>query len=301
MVDFNLTILGSNSATPAYGRHLSAQVLQIHNDLFLIDCGEGTQFQMQRFKIKKQRINHIFISHLHGDHIFGLIGLIMSMDLNGREAPLHIYSPEGLQPIIDVQWGGDGNFEIIFHTTDPEKRELVFENSLVQVFTIPLIHRIPCNGYLFIEKQGLPNIRPEKIEEYRIHYLDIAAIKAGGDYVLEGGAVIPHQELVIAPPKPRSFAYCSDTVYSEAVISHVQGVDLLYHEATFLHEAVEKAKKTMHTTALQAGQVAAAANVKRMVIGHFSSRYPDPSVLVNEARTLFKETYAAKEGVCESI
>lgn len=293
---FELTILGTNSAVPAHGRHLSAQVLAIDNELFLIDCGEGTQMRMDGCNIKKHKINHIFISHLHGDHIFGLIGLIMTYGLSGRTTPLNIYSPEGLQSIIAIQLEGALNYPLHFHHTNPKESTLLFENNKIKVYTIPLVHRIPCHGFLFVEKERLPNIRKEKIHEYKIPYQEISKIKAGADFLAFDNKRIPHAELTIPPPLPRIFAYCSDTMYSEAIIPLIQGADLLYHEATFMHDLLVQAEKTMHSTARQAALIARKAGVKELLLGHFSSRYVDLMPLLEEARTVFSKTNIAIEG-----
>ncbi|BDS13804.1 ribonuclease Z [Aureispira anguillae] len=293
---FELTILGSNSAVPAYGRHLSAQVVTLGSESFLIDCGEGTQMQMMKYQIKMHKINRIFISHLHGDHIFGLIGLLMTYGLNGREKPLHIYSPKGLQPILNIQLQRPLTYPLHFHTTDPEKFALLFENETAEVYSIPLVHGVPCHGFLFAEKQAAANMRKDKIKEYKIPYQQIPAIKAGADYVTETGLVIPHSELTLPAAAPCKFAYCSDTMYSEAIVPLIEGVDLLYHEATFMHDLLHQAQSRMHSTAYQAASIAKQANVKRLIIGHFSSRYQDLTPLKKEAQTVFKATSLAIEG-----
>lgn len=295
-MNFELKILGSNAATPAHGRHLSAQVLTVGADVFLIDCGEGTQFQMLKFHVKRNKINHIFISHLHGDHIFGLIGLLMSYDLNGRTNPLHIYSPAGLEAIIDIQFSDQPKFPLHFHVTDPSVSTILFENSRVEVTSIPLVHRVPCHGFLFAEKPYKANMLKEKIEAYQIPYQAISAIKNGADYTLEDGTVIPHEELTQAPAKPRKFAYCSDTMYSEAILPIIKGVDILYHEATFMQNLLPKAQKTMHSTAQQAASIAKQAKVKQLILGHFSSRYDDLNPLLEEAKAVFESTTLVVEG-----
>ncbi|MFT5646848.1 MAG: ribonuclease Z [Aureispira sp.] len=295
-MNFELKILGSNAATPAHGRHLSAQVLTIGADVFLIDCGEGTQFQMLKFHVKRNKINHIFISHLHGDHIFGLIGLLMSYDLNGRTNSLHIYSPVGLQAIIDIQFSDQPKFPLHFHVTDPNVSTILFENNRVEVTSIPLVHRVPCHGFLFAEKPYKANILKEKIEAYQIPYQAISAIKDGADYTLEDGTVISHEELTQAPAPPRKFAYCSDTMYSEAILPIIKGVDILYHEATFMQDLLPQAQKTMHSTAQQAASIAKQANVKQLILGHFSSRYDDLNPLLEEAKAVFESTTLVVEG-----
>ena len=246
---FDLTLLGVNAATPAFDRHPSAQVLCIQEHYFLIDCGEGTQMQMLKYGVKRNKINHIFISHLHGDHIFGLVGLLTSYGLNGRLAPLDIFSPAGLQEMIDVQVryaGGGLPYPVRFHEVNCSESAIVFENDQLTVRSIPLEHRVPTSGYLFKEKWRPRNMRPEKIQAYQIHFSEIPGIKAGADFTLPDGTVIPNAELTFDPPTPRSFAYCSDTRYTETIIPIIKGVDLLYHESTFCTEFKEQAELSMH-------------------------------------------------------
>lgn len=298
---FELTILGSNAAVPAHGRHLSAQVLTVGNESYLIDCGEGTQFQMMKFHIKRHKISHIFISHLHGDHIFGLIGLLMSYDLQGRRQPLHIYSPEGLQVMIEIQLKDPTRFPLHFHVTDPTCSNILFENKRVEVRSIPLIHRVPCHGFLFSEKPRPANIIKEKIDAYQIPYQAIPKIKNGADYILDDGSIIPNEVLTKPALTPRKFAYCSDTMYSEAILPIIKEVDLLYHEATFMHDLLSKAEETMHTTAYQAAKLAQKATVKQLILGHFSSRYNDLEPLLKEAQAVFGATSLVEEGKTISV
>ncbi|MCH2021435.1 MAG: ribonuclease Z [Saprospiraceae bacterium] len=294
---FELTILGSNSASPAFGRHLSSQVLNIGQNFFLIDCGDGTQNRMMNFKVKATKINQIFISHLHGDHFFGLVGLLMSYGLNNRKEPLHIYSPPGLKPIVEIQFNHELGYPIFFHETNPEKHVLLFENTSVKVFSIPLVHRVPCHGFLFVEKRRPPNMIKEKILEYQIPFNKIKDIKKGANFITKDQRVILHKELTKPASEPRSFAYCSDTEFSKEIIPFISGVDLLYHEATFMHDLLEMASKTKHTTAKQAAIIAKEAAVKKLVLGHFSSRYSDLTPLLSEARTVFENTILATEGI----
>lgn len=298
---FELTILGSNAAVPANGRHPSAQYLDVGREAFLIDCGEGTQIQMMNFRIKRSKINHIFISHLHGDHIFGLIGLLMSMSLNNRKTPLHVYSPNGLEDIIRIQIDKPLTYPLHFHVTNPETPELLYESNTITVRTIPLVHRVPCHGFLFEEKDRPAQMRKEKIEEYAIPYTAIPAIKKGGDYMMEDGRCIPNSELTKPAPKGRKFAYCSDTMYSEKIVPLIKEVDILYHEATFMHDCLEQAEKTMHTTALQAATIAQKARVRKLIVGHFSSRYKNLVPLLEEAQSIFEATQLAEEGALVRI
>ena len=296
---FELTILGCNAALPANGRHPSAQVLNIHEELFLIDCGEGTQIRMNDFGIKKNKINHIFISHLHGDHIFGLIGLMTSMSLANREKELHIHSPIGLSEIIEVQLRitkAHITYPFHFHEIDPTQHQLIFENKKVEVFSLPLLHRIPASGFLFREKPFPLNMNAQKIEEYNIPFSSIPAIKSGEDFITPFGKHISNNELTLPPKTPRSFAYCSDTAFAKYLTELIQDVDLLYHEATFATDELEQAKLTMHSTAHQAAIIAIEANAKQLIIGHYSSRYLDLNILLNEAKEVFVNTLLAEEG-----
>jgi len=275
---FRITILGSNSAVPAYNRHPSAQVINLREKLYLIDCGEGTQMRMDHLHIRRNRIEHIFISHLHGDHYFGLIGLITSLQLNGRTKPLTIYSPKGLEAIIDIQLKEtrkDLSFNLSFRNTDTKKSKVIYENDDLEVSTIPLDHRIECAGFLFVEKKKQPNLLREKVSEYNIPIEQRPLIKAGADFVTTEGKTIAHAELTKPAHTPRSFAYCSDTAYSEAIVPIIKGVDLLYHEATFVNGSEDRAKETRHSTAEQAATIAKKSEAKKLIIGHFSAKYKE--------------------------
>jgi ribonuclease Z len=296
---FELTILGASSATPTSNRNPTAQVLNVLERFFLIDCGEGTQIQLRKFKIKFQRINHIFISHLHGDHYLGLMGLLSSMHLLGRQTELHLYAPAALKEIIDIQLKHSDtylNYPLIFHPLSFEQKTLLFEDDLVKVSSFPLNHRIPTCGFIFKEKAREKSIIKEKVKEYKLGVADIRKIRAGEDYTSPEGKRISNSELTHPSPHLRSYAYCSDTRYDEGLLKHVANVDLLYHEATFLHEMLDRAKATFHTTALEAGIFAQKANVKQLLIGHFSARYADLTPLLNEAQSVFPKTDLAIEG-----
>ncbi len=296
---FEVTVLGSNAAIPTAERFTSAQILNVQEQLFLIDCGEGTQLRMGEYQIRRHKIQQIFISHLHGDHIFGLMGLLTSYSLNGRKKALEIYAPEGLSQMIEIQLKHTQSYltyPLHFHTVDPTQSDIIFENGILTVQSIPLRHRIPAAGFLFREKPLKRNIIAEKIETYQIPYTEINGIKAGADFVTSAGTIIPNAELTTPPPKPRSFAYCSDTIYHEAIIPLIEGVDCLYHETTFTHDELPRAIKTMHTTAHQAAQLAAKAKVGRLIMGHYSSRYVDLSKLLVEARAVFPESYLGLDG-----
>lgn len=299
MQNFELTILGCSSATPTSTRHPTAQLLNIAERFFLIDCGEGTQIQLRRYKIKFQRINHIFISHLHGDHYLGLVGLLSSMHLMGRTNELDIYCPGELQEIVDVQLKHSQtylNYKINYHPHTYENGLLIMEDHKVEVRAVVLNHRIPCSGFVFREKEMPGNIPKDMISKYKLTVEEIMYMKNGSDLVLADGSVIPNDEIIVNKRAPRSYAFCSDTIYDESIIPFIKNVDLLYHESTFLHNMLERAKQTHHTTALQAGTIAKMAKVKQLMIGHYSARYKDVEPLLTEAQSVFPETVLAVEG-----
>jgi len=302
---FELTILGTSSALPTSNRYPTAQVLHVLGRFFLIDCGEGTQTQMRKYKIGFSKINHIFITHLHGDHIFGLIGLISTMTLLGRINDLHIYAHSELQKYLSAQiqflYTEEITFKIIYHPLNFKKEQKIFEDSKVTVFSFPLVHRIPTCGFRFEEKPALPNLLPEKIQEYQIPIRDRQRIKEGGDFICNDGQVIPNSELTKFNHQSRSFAFCSDTRFDESYIESVRNVDLLYHEATFADDNSELAKSTYHSTGKDAATVAQKAQVGRLIIGHFSARYKDHSVILKEAFEIFPETKAISEGDVISV
>ncbi len=303
-MNFELTFLGTNSALPAHGRFPTAQVLAIQEQLFLIDCGEGTQARMLDFHVKRHKINQIFISHLHGDHVFGLIGLLTTLNLMGRQHQLEVFSPAGLEEVIQIQLKASQTqlgYPLVFHVTDTSRFQLIFENETVAVYTIPLLHRIPTNGFLFREKQRDLNILPEKIEEYQLSVPQILKAKEGKDITLEDGRTIDNNELTRMPPLPRSYAYCSDTLYTESILSYIKGVDLLYHESTFLHDDQQRARETMHSTAYEAATIAKQAAVKMLFLGHYSTRHKDVNVFEEEAQSIFPKARAAREGMRVSI
>ena len=300
MEKFEVNILGCGSALPTTRHFSSSQVVNIREKLFMIDCGEGAQLQLRRSKLKFTRLNHIFISHLHGDHCFGLMGLISTFGLLGRTAKLHIYAHKELerllQPQLDFFCKGM-TYEVEFHAIDPTKAEMIYEDRSVSVSTIPLKHRIPSCGFLFREKKTPDHIIREMIDFYRIPVYELNRIKNGEDYVTPDGTVVPNHRLTTPSAAPRSYAYCSDTLCLPGIVPQIQGVDLLFHEATFLQEDAARAKETFHTTALQAAQIARDAEAKRLVIGHFSARYEEESALLDEAKSLFPETILARENL----
>lgn len=296
---FELTILGSSSAIPTFQRFPTSQVLKLNERLFLIDCGEGAQIQLSKYEIKAHKINHIFISHLHGDHYLGLMGLISSMHLLGRTAELHVYGQPVLLEIINLQLKASSTtlrYHLIFHPLGTEKGELILDDDELTVTTIILNHRIPCTGFLFKEKNKPRKLIKEKIDEYAIPIPALAGIKRGQDYRNEAGITIPNEELTLPPSSPKSYAFCSDTIYDESIIDAIKEVDLLYHESTFLHDLLPRAKETYHTTSIEAGTMALKANVKKLLIGHFSSRYKHLEPLLLEAQSVFPDTELAVEG-----
>ena len=300
MEKFEVNILGCGSALPTTRHFASSQVLNIREKLFMIDCGEGTQLQLRRSKLKFSRLNHIFISHLHGDHCFGLIGLLSTFDLLGRTAAMHTYAHPDFEPILNMQldyFCKKMDYEVVFHPINPSKIEIIYEDRSVSVTTIPLRHRIPTCGFLFSEKKTPDHIKRDMIDYYGIPTCDINRIKNGEDYVLADGTVIPNNWLTAPSSSPRKYAYCSDTLYHREIIKQVKGVDLLYHEATFADSDRPKAEMTFHTTALQAATIAKDAGVKQLVIGHFSARYEEEDLLLKEAQSVFPNTVLAIENL----
>lgn len=299
MEPFKLYILGCGSAKPSNGHLPSCQVLELRGKLYMIDCGEGAQMQWSRVKLGMNRLGHIFISHSHGDHCFGLPGLISTMGLLGRTADLHIHAPAELKPFIDCVLKGfckEMDYQVLFHEVDTKQHQLVHEDRSVEVWGLPLCHRVPCAGYLFKEKPLLPHILPEMLQAYHIPVSQINNIKAGQDWVTEDGEVIPCTRLTRPAAPPRSYAYCSDTLYRPRLASWVEGVDLLFHEATFGEEYAKHAQQTGHSTACQAAMIAKAARVKRLIIGHYSGRIKDETVHLAEAQMVFPDTFLSQEG-----
>jgi ribonuclease Z len=292
MSSFSLTILGSNSALPTSERYPTAQILNVSERFFLIDCGEGTQIQLRKNKINFSKINHIFISHLHGDHCFGLIGLISSFGLLGRSKPLYIYAHKDLQLLLQPQldfFCVDLPYQIKFIELQPKEQIVIYEDKKVIVESFPLSHRIATCGFLFREKEKEPNIVKEAIVKYDLTIQEIAALKRRESFFVDG-IEVPQNELIKEPRVPRSYAFCSDTRYYRRLIPVVDKVSLLYHEATFLHQLKDLAKSTGHTTAKQAATIANDANVGKLLIGHFSSRYHNLKPLLDEARQEFPNT-----------
>ena len=296
---FELLILGSSSASPTSTRNPSAQLLNIAERYFLIDCGEGTQMQLRKNKAKFQAIDHVFISHLHGDHFFGLPGLLSSMHLLGRKQDLHLYAPADLKEVIEkLNQVSETrlNYPLIWHLTSASGLHLLFEDDKVEVYSFPLKHRIQCNGFLFKEKTLPRKIDKYKLEKLQISTADILRLKNGLDVVNALGEFIPNKEATIDPPAPRTYAYCSDTIYYENIIQYIKGVDLLYHESTFLEDKADRAHKTFHSTAKQAATIAQKAEAKQLLLGHFSARYPVLDDFLKEARPIFEFCVLATDG-----
>jgi ribonuclease Z len=303
-VSFSVTILGSSSALPTSERFPTAHLLNANERFFLIDCGEGTQIQLRKYRIRFGKINHIFISHLHGDHIFGLFGLISSFNLVGRTATLHIFGPDQIEELILDHlkfFQNDLSFEIAVHKFQHHRPATILKDSNVEVITIPLKHRVPTCGFLFREMQVPRNIKKEMVEKYSIPIRDIVKIKEGKDYKTSQGKTIPNSELTLPPFRTRSYAYCSDTAYSEDVIEIVKHVDILYHETTFLNKDKDLAAETLHSTSREAAEIASKAEVRKLLIGHFSSRYKSYDTFEKEAQEVFPETTAVNDGDVFSV
>lgn len=294
-----LNILGCYAATPRSFTNPSSQVLEIRNHLFLIDCGEGTQVQLRKNKIKFSRINHIFISHLHGDHFYGLVGLISTFMLLNRQNELHIYGPKGIKEIILLQlklsksWT---NYPLYFHELTKRTPEIIFEDEKLSVETIPLKHRVYTNGFLFREKPGDRKLLVEEAEKFNINVALYKSLKKGKDVISEDGKLIDNALVTSDPPEPKSYAYCSDTIYDPDLIKQLEGVSVLYHEATFLESEIHLAGPTMHSTAKQAANIARAAGVGSLILGHYSTRYASIEGFKKEAKVIFPSTKLADDG-----
>lgn len=304
MEKFELHILGCGSALPTTRHFATSQVVNLRDKLFMIDCGEGAQMQLRKSRLKFSRLNHIFISHLHGDHCFGLLGLISTFGLLGRTAELQIHSPRGLEELFAPMLAffcKTLTYKVTFHEFETKTPMLIYEDRSMTVTTIPLKHRIPCCGFLFVEKPRPNHIVRDQIDFYQVPVYELNRIKNGADYVTPEGEVIPNSVLTRPSGAPRRYAYCSDTIYRREILSQIAGVDLLFHEATFAQSEQARAKETYHTTAQQAAQIASDAGAKKLVIGHFSARYEDEEVLLAEANAVFPQTILAKENLCISL
>ena len=297
---FQVTILGSGAAIPTIERNPSAQLVEMRNHYFLVDCAEGTQLQLRRFSGHPQRISHVFISHLHGDHFFGLIGLITSLHLLGRLNELHIFGPEPLKEIIELQLKHSYTellYPLVFHAVDAGQVQTILENEHLTVSTIPLNHRIPTCGYLFREKILKRNISRDFADTHTLTQKLYDQIKSGEDYTDDEGKVYPNESITLDPPKPKAYAYCTDTIYERSIIPLIRDVDMIYHEATFAEDKAPDATAKYHTTARQAAIIARDAGAGKLVIGHFSARYNDGEKLLKEATEIFPETVLASDGL----
>lgn len=294
-----LTILGCYAATPRTFTNPTSQILEIKNRLFLIDCGEGTQVQLRKNKIRFSKINHIFISHLHGDHFFGLVGLVSTFSLLNRTTDLHVYGPKGIKEIIKLQlrlsnsWT---NYGLFFHELESKESEIIFEDEKVLVKTIPLKHRIYTNGFLFQEKIGERKLNLDAVQNYEIDTCYYQKIKNGKDITLEDGRVVENDKLTFDPIPAKNYAFCSDTVYDESILSIIENIDVLYHESTFLQSEESLAKKTLHSTAKEAAMIAMKSNAKQLILGHYSTRYESIALFKEEAETIFPEVLLADDG-----
>lgn len=299
---FDLVTLGTGAALPARGRHPSAQLLIIHGEHYLIDCGEGTQERLREAGVGFNRIKHVFISHLHGDHYLGLMGLISSMHLMGRAQPLHVHGPAELKPILDVQLRASQTYlryHLHFHALLPESGTVAWSDSRARITVLALRHRIPCTGFVFEETEAPRHLRKDKVHLIPEHAR--AAVKSGVDLPMPDGSIVPNGELTVAPAPVRRYAYCSDTAYAPELLPHLRGVDLLYHEATFTQQLAKRAKETMHSTAQEAALLAREAGVHRLLLGHFSSRYKSSELLLAEAQAVFPRAEASEDGRTYSI
>jgi len=297
-----LTILGNNSAIPAFGRHPTAQVLQTDNDSFLIDCGEGTQTQLTKYKIRRSKITAIFISHLHGDHYFGLIGLITSMSLLGRTQPLNIYGPTVLEQIINLQLSVADttlSFPISFYSLTEEK--VIFDNNKITIECFRVQHRIECWGFLFNEKKKPRKVDADRAKSYEIPEAYFGKLQQGEDYVTKRGTIIPNVEVTVAATKAKRYAYCADTIFDKDLVPKIKEVDVLYHEATYLKDLEERAASRYHSTTHQAATIAKLGDVKKLIIGHFSSKYETVDDFLKEAKEVFENTELGLEGICYRI
>ncbi|MCI0920823.1 ribonuclease Z [Sphingobacterium rhinopitheci] len=296
---FEILILGNSSATPMYDRHPTAQVLNFNEQLFLIDCGEGTQMQLHKYGVKSNKINHIFISHLHGDHYLGLVGLVSSMNLHGRRSDLHLYGPKPLKEILDLQLLHSDTrlqFNLIFHPTNNEETEVIFSNKTIKITSFPLKHRVPTTGFRFDEGKRANVLIIDKVKSLEVPLVFYNVLKAGMDCTDIDGTVYRAEELTLPGPPSRSYAFCSDTRAFESYVTAIHGVDLLYHESTFLHEFVDRAIETCHSTCLEAAQVANQVGAKKLLLGHYSARYKDLSPLLLEAKSEFVNSELSFEG-----
>ena len=298
MEPFRVHILGCGSALPTLRHYASSQIVEIREKMFMVDCGEGTQMQLRRSRLRFTKINHVFISHLHGDHCFGLLGMLSTFGMLGRVAPLHIYATAEMEPVFRSQidlFCQNLGYDVMFHPVDTSRSEVIYEDRSLTVSTIPLLHRVPCCGFLFREKPTLPHIRRDMLDVYDIPVSQINNIKSGMDWTTPDGDVIPNSRLTLPADPVRSYAYCSDRRYMPGLHRLLRGVTMLYHESTYGDDNQARAVKYFHSTATEAARVARDAGVKKLIIGHFSARYEDEKILLEEARCEFSNTFLAEE------
>ena len=298
MEPFRVHILGCGSALPTLRHNASSQVVEVREKVFMLDCAEGTQMQLRRCRVRFTKLSHVFITHLHGDHCFGLIGMISTFGLLGRMATLHVHAPEALGPELDHQikfYTHDLGFKMEFHPVDTKVRQVVYEDKGTKVESIPLEHRVPCCGYLISEKSTLPHIRPDMLDFYQIPKSQVNNIKNGAGWTTPDGEVIPHERLVRPADPVRSYAYISDTRYLPQLAEQLKGVSTLYHESTYGEDRLSSAEKYCHSTARQAALVASTAGVEKLLLGHYSSRYDDENVLLAEAKKVFEKSFLTNE------
>lgn len=304
MEKFEVTILGCGSATPSPKHYTSSQVVEVRGKLFMVDCGEGTQIQLRRSRVAFARINHIFISHIHGDHCFGLLGMVSSFGLLGRTAPLFIHAPQDLGPMFLQEMAfycRDLEFQVEFQGYDPAKTSVVYDDRSVTVTAFPLRHRVPCAGFLFQEKSTSDHLDREAADFYGVPQWDYNRIKEGGDFITADGQLIPHSRLTKPAEPGRSYAYCCDTAYNPSMIPVIKGADLMYHDCTYSDQDLDRAKKHFHSTSSDAARTAVEAEAGKLILGHFSARYPDETILLQEARRLFPNTVLAQENLTITI
>lgn len=299
MQPFKIHILGCGSALPTKHHNPSAQVVEIRGKLFMVDCGEGTQTQVRRSRMNFSKLYAIFISHIHGDHVLGLIGMLSTFGLQGRTAPLHVYAPEAYGPLLQMElqtFCSTLDYEIIYHPVDTARQAIIYEDRSLTVETIPLHHRMPCSGFLFKEKPGQRHINPDMMKAYDIPVSQVNNLRAGHDWQSPDGEVIPNERLTTPSDPVRSYAYCSDTRYKPSIVPQIQGVTTLYHESTYCEDMKDKAEKYLHSTAREAALIAREANAGKLLLGHYSQRYLDEEPLLREARSVFPRSFLTDEG-----
>ncbi len=300
MEPFRVKILGCGSALPTGKHFASSQVIDVRGKQFMVDCGEGTQMQLRKYRVHFSRLIAVFISHMHGDHCFGLLGMLSTFGMTGRNAPLHLYAPDYFEPLFKEEldfFCPSLGFEVVYHPVDTTVNKVLYEDKTLVVESIPLSHRVPCNGFLFNEKPTLPHIRRDMIDFYGIPLSQINNIKAGAGWTTPDGVEVPHERLVTPADPTRSYAYCSDTRYMPDLHRYVEGVSTLYHESTYDNSHADRAKLFWHSTAGQAAQVARDAHVGKLLLGHYSARYDDENTLLRDARAVFPQSYLTNEGL----